>query len=164
MTKDELKKWLEGQLGAYKVRLQAVKELEKLAKDACAAGDLSDLEGAKGASERTSTLPTLREIDGNLKNFGQGDAALKKIRDEIEKIIKEVEAILKRVQDMKLIDFNKLAAALKLDKCPNAAEKLKKAMTLQSGARKKALDELQAECKVKFSAKDLETLMKTKSC
>jgi hypothetical protein len=144
--------------------LQAVKELEKLAKDACLAGDVRDLDDAKGAANRPSQLPTLKEIDENLEKFGEGDPELKKIRDMIEKIIKEVEATLKRVRDTRIIDFNRLAAALKIDKCPQAAEKLKKAMALKGGARKKALEDLQTECKVKFSSKDMDTLMKTESC
>lgn len=164
MTKEELKKWLQGQCDAYKIHLQAAKELEKLAKAACQAGDVADLDDAKGAADRPSKLPTLKEIDANLKNFGEGDPELKKIRDMIEKIIKEVEATLERVRRTRIIDFNRLASALKLDKCPQAAEKLKKAMALKGGARKKALEDLQTECKVKFSSKHMDALVKTESC
>lgn len=164
MTKEELKKWLQGQCDAYKVRLQAVKVLEKLAKDSCQAGDVADLDEARGAANRPSNLPPLTDIDANLKKFGEGGPELKKIRDMIEKIIKEIEATLKRVRDTRIIDFNRLASALKLDKCPGAADKLKKAMALKGGARKKALEDLQTECKVKFSSKDMDTLLKTESC
>jgi hypothetical protein len=164
MTKEELKKWLKGQCDAYKLRLEAVKELEKLAKAACQAGDPADLHDAREAADRPSTLPPLTEIDANLKKFGEGDPELKKIRDMIEKIIKEVEATLKRVRGTRIIDFKKLASALKLDKCPDAAEKLKKALGLTGGARKKALEDLQTECKVKFSSKHMEALMKAESC
>jgi len=166
VTKDELKKWLEEAMKDFEERLKAVKLLEDMAKDAVKDGDADDLAVAqKGTRVQWKTrLPTQKEIDDNLKNFGQGDAGLKKLRDQLTAKIDEIDCIVTRVQRMTMrprpkIDFKALARALKIDKCPNSADKLEKALKLQCDARKKALEALEKECKVRFPAKDMKTLI-----
>jgi hypothetical protein len=153
---DGCKEWLDRQCRAFNLRLEAVKRLENLAKRSVSAGDLARFESAKEAAELPSNLPTLKEVDDNYNERGQRDPALKRIRDQIADKIKEIEATLKRVQNTKM-DFKKLASALKV---PNAADKLEAALKLQGGARKKTLEDLQADSKVKFPGNTMNALMK----
>ena len=56
------------------------------------------------------------------------------------------------------MDFKRLASLLKVPTTHVA--KLKKALEVEGKTREKALTELQQELKIKFSAKDMASLMK----
>ena len=58
------------------------------------------------------------------------------------------------------VDFKRLAALLKVPTTHVA--KLKKALELEGKAREKALMDLQQELKIKFSGKDMASLMKAR--
>jgi len=71
--------------------------------------------------------------------------------DELAGLNKKMDEIQARIQNSKMpakspvVDYKALAHALKIDKFPKAADKLKAAMKLQGQARAKALDALQKD-------------------
>jgi hypothetical protein len=161
----DLTKWTKAQLAATKLRLDAMKTLEQLAKKAVDAGDAGDLDAAKAGTQRPTQVPPQKQIDDNYAKFGQKDADLKKVVDELRTLNKEIDAIKARIQGMKMagaprIDFKALARALRVDKVPNAAAKLEKALKVLGDARRKALEALQTEFNVTFGDKHMDSLMK----
>jgi hypothetical protein len=102
MTTAEFEKWVKTQLEIGKLTLEAMKTLEKLAKDSVEAGDKADLAAAIGGTHRPSKLPAQKEIDDNFNQFGNGDPTLKKIVEALRLINQQVAAIKARIQAMKI--------------------------------------------------------------
>src|SRR5262245_7521878 len=102
MTPAEFPKWVKTILEAAKLRLQAVRVLEQLARDCVQAGDVPRFKGAIESSREPSKVPTQKEIDDNYAKFGNGDPALKKIVEQLRAINKDVAATLARIQNMKI--------------------------------------------------------------
>ena len=103
MTTAELEKFLKTQLEIGKLTLEAVKTLEKLAKESVEAGDKADLAAAIGGSQRPSKLAAQKDIDDNFNKFGQGNPAFKKIVEELRAINQQIAAIKARIQAMKIV-------------------------------------------------------------
>jgi len=103
MNTAELEKWLKTQLEIGKLALEAMKTLEKLAKDSVEAGDKADLAAAIGGSQRPSKLAEQKEIDDNFNKFGQGNPELKKIVDVLRIIHQQIAVIQARIQAMKIL-------------------------------------------------------------
>jgi hypothetical protein len=172
--------WLKAQLAAAKLHYQAMVTLKDLAEKALDAGDQSDLADAiKHSQVRSTWEPLQKEIEEKFSKFcdkcesnglskdlqdqlARDRVAFQKIVDDLAGLNKKMDELHKDVQNMKIapLDFNRLAAVLKVPTTHVA--KLKKALELEGKAREKALTDLQQELKIKFSAKDMASLMKAK--
>jgi hypothetical protein len=171
--------WLKSQLAAAKLHCQAMVTLQDLAEKAQEAGDQSDLADAIKHSQDRSTWEPQTKIEEKFSKFcdkcqssglskdlqdqfARDRAAFQKIVDDLADLNKRMDDLQKEIQNMKIapVDFKRLAALLKVPTTHVA--KLKKALELEGKAREKALMDLQQELKIKFSGKDMASLMKAR--
>jgi hypothetical protein len=172
--------WLKAQLEAAKLHVQAMETLKQLAQQSIDAGDQADLADAvKRSQVRSTWKPTQKEVEDKFSKFcdkceskglskdlqdqlGRDRAAFQKIVDELRGLNKKMDDLQSSVQNMNIgpMEYKRLASALKVP--GSHVPKLKKALEVEGKAREKALMDLQQELKIKFSAKDMASLMKAK--